>query len=110
MPSFQDPLPVGKSPAQPKDLQRLLRIDLAVIAVLAEKRMKLGEVVRLDVDSVIEFEKSAREPLELMVNDRRVGRGEAVKTGENFGVRVTSIADPRETIQKLGHPDTRQPA
>ena len=107
MPSFQDPLPVDSSPTRQKDIDQLLRIELPVIAVLAEKRMKLGEVVRLDVGSVIEFDKPSREPLELMVNDRRVGRGEAVKTGENFGVRVTSIAGARETLQKLGHPDTR---
>jgi flagellar motor switch protein FliN len=105
MPSFQDPLPVDSGPARPKDIDQLLRIELPVIAVLAEKRMKLGEVVRLDVGSVIEFDKPAREPLELMVNDRRVGRGQAVRSGENFGIRVTSIAGARETLQSLARED-----
>jgi flagellar motor switch protein FliN len=101
MPSFHDALPADSGSARPKDIDQLLRLELAVIAVLAEKRMKLGDVVRLDVGSVIELEKPAREPLELMVNDRRVGQGQAVRTGENFGIRVTSIAGARETLQKL---------
>jgi len=102
MSSSEERPPAGNSPAQPKDLERLLRIELPVIAVLAEKRIKLGDVLRLDVGSVIEFEKPARDPLDLMVNDRRVGRGQAVRAGENFGLRVTEIAGPRETIRKLG--------
>ena len=103
--------PVARGASREKDIERLLRIDLAVIAVLAEKQMKLGEVLRLAAGSVIEFDKSTREPLELMANDRRVGRGVAVKAGDHFAVRVADIGSPGQTLRKLaGEDDSRKPA
>jgi len=111
MSSPANDLPVGKSAADQKDLERLLCIELPVIAVLAEKRMKLGEVLKLDVGSVIEFDKPGHELLELMVNDQRVGRGEAARVGENFALQVAEMGTVRQTIRKLGdEADTRKPA
>jgi flagellar motor switch protein FliN len=111
MSSPANDLPVGKGPAQEKDLKRLLCIELPVIAVIARKRMKLGEVVKFDVGSVIEFDKSSHELLDLMVNDQHVGRGEAARSGENFAIRIAEIGSVRETIRKLGgEPNTEKRA
>ncbi len=90
-----------------KTLERILQIEVPVIAVIGERRMKLGEVVGLKPGTVVQLEKPADEPLDLMVNDRRVGRGRAVRVGESCGIEITEIAAPRETIRNLG--ETRKP-
>jgi flagellar motor switch protein FliN/FliY len=84
------------------DVERILRLEVPVIAVLAEKRMKMGEILGLDVGSIIQFDKHSEELLDLMVNDRRVGRGEAVRVGENFGLQIAEMMSVKETIRKLG--------
>ena len=55
----------------------------------------------LSLGSILEFEKSHDEPLELLVNNSRIGHGEAVKVGENFGLRLTGVRPPRERVEAL---------
>ena len=88
-------------PANP-ELHRLLAIEVPVIVRLGMRRMTVGEVMRLDVGAIIEFAKSAEEELELLVNNIGVGKGQAVKVGENFGIKLTKIGSLRDTIKKLG--------
>jgi len=90
--------------AKRNDPKRILHIQLAVIAVLGEKRMTLGEVVKLNVGSIVQLEKPADDLLDLMVNDQRLGRGRTVRIGENFGLRLVEIGTVHETIRKLGGP------
>jgi flagellar motor switch protein FliN len=75
---------------------------MPVIAVLAQKRMKLSEVLNLAVGSIIQLDKPADDLLELMVNNQRIGRGETVRAGENFGVQVAELGTIQDTILKLG--------
>lgn len=84
------------------DLGRLLAIEVPVIVQLGSRRMMVGEVMRLAVGAIIEFAKSAEDDLELLVNNKTIGRGHAVKVGENFGIKITNIGSVRETIRKLG--------
>jgi flagellar motor switch protein FliN len=84
------------------DVQRLLAIEVPVIVQLGVRRMTVGEVMRFSVGAIIEFSKSAEEELELLVNNRPVGKGHAVKVGENFGIKLTGISSVKETIRKLG--------
>ena len=65
---------------------------MPVVVTLAEKRQKLSRIVELGPGAIIQFEKSCEEMLELGVGDRRVALGEAVKVGDKFGLRITSIA------------------
>jgi flagellar motor switch protein FliN/FliY len=83
-------------------LRRVMRLEVPVIVKLAERKILLSEVMRLGVGAIIEFVKSSSEPLDLMVNNKAIGQGETVKVGENFGIRVTRIGDPKEIIQALG--------
>lgn len=87
---------------QARDIGRLLSIQVPVIAVLAKKRMKLAEVLKLSVGSIVQLDKPADDLLELMVNDQRLGRGETVRIGENFGLQLVEIGSLRQTIRKLG--------
>lgn len=90
----------GKPTTQP-DVQRILRLHVPVIVKLAERRLSLQEVLRLGNGSIIEFFRSSEEPLELLINNKVIGIGEAVKVGENFGLRITQIGDMKAIIQSL---------
>ncbi|MCL2646434.1 MAG: FliM/FliN family flagellar motor switch protein [Phycisphaerales bacterium] len=91
-------------PALPlsSEVTRLLAIEVPVIVQLGMRRLTVGEVMRLAVGAIIEFGKSAEEELDLLANNKAIGKGHAVKVGENFGIKVTSISSVRETIKKLG--------
>ncbi|HWB55173.1 MAG TPA: FliM/FliN family flagellar motor C-terminal domain-containing protein [Tepidisphaeraceae bacterium] len=92
------------SPEVPSDqeLQRILRLQVPVIVKLAERSLTLSEVMRLGTGAIIEFFKSSDEPLELLINNKAIGTGEAVKVGENFGLKITHIGDVRSVIRSLG--------
>jgi len=89
---------------QPKqaELQRILRMQVPVIVKLAERRLPVSEVMRLGVGAIIEFIKSSEEPLELMINNKVIAIGEAVKVGENFGLRIRQVGDAKTLIAALG--------
>lgn len=82
-------------------MQRILRLHVPVIVKLAERRLTLSEVTRLGIGAIIEFAKSNNEPLDLMINNKSIGTGEAVKVGENFGLRITQIGDMRHLVHSL---------
>jgi len=84
------------------EVQRLLAIEVPVIVQLGVRRMNVGEVMRFSVGAIIEFSKSADEELELLANNKAIGKGHAVKVGENFGIKLTNISPVKETIRKLG--------
>ncbi len=97
--------PAGDMASQPEmipELRRLLSIEVPMIVRLGQRRMPVAEVMRLAVGAIVEFGKSADDDLELLVNNKLVGMGNAVKVGENFGIKITKIGPIKETIKKLG--------
>ncbi len=84
------------------EISRLLAIEVPIIVQLGMRRLSVGEVMRFAVGAIIEFQKPADEDLELLANNRPVGKGQAVKVGENFGLRLTASGSVRETIRALG--------
>ena len=104
MPLLHAPIaPAAKPPAAASpDLKRILQLEVPVIVKLAERKLTLGEVMRLGAGAIIEFSKSSDEPLELLVNNKAIGVGDAVKVGENFGLKITQIGDVKEIIRSLG--------
>lgn len=88
--------------SQAPDVERLLKLKVPVIVKLAEKRITVSGALKFEIGTIIEFDKAADSELELMIRNKIIGYGEAVKVGENFGLRVHSICDVRETIQALG--------
>jgi flagellar motor switch/type III secretory pathway protein FliN len=91
--------------AQVQDLpdytRSLLRIKVPVVVALAHKRQPLGRIVELGPGSIIQFQKPCEEMLEMDVGNCRVAHGEAVKVGDKFGLRVTSIVLPEERFQSV---------
>ena len=85
----------------PSYSQSLLKIELPVRVVLATKKENLKDIVELASGSIIKFEKSCEELLQLQVGEHKVALGEAVKIGDKFGFRVSSITMPEEHFTKV---------
>jgi len=79
----------------------LLKIRLPVVVTLARKRQPVGRIVEIGPGLIIQFDKSCEEMLDLEVGGRRVACGEAVKVGDKFGLRVTSIILPDERFKSF---------
>ena len=86
---------------QDRNLQLILDIPLKVTVELGRTKMVVSELLNLGQGSVIELNKLAGEPMEVLVNDKLVARGEAVVVNEKFGVRLTDIISPRERVEQL---------
>ncbi len=74
----------------------LLKIRLPVEVILARTRKPLAEILQLAPGTIIQFNKSCDEPLELAVNGYVIARGEAVKVGDKFGLRILEMTLPPE--------------
>lgn len=95
----------GSGTKQQQELKRILQLEVPVIVKLAERKLALSEVMRLGAGAIIEFFKSSEEPLELLINNTPIAVGEAVKVGENFGLKITQIGDVQELIASLAKPN-----
>ncbi len=82
-------------------LELLLDVPLDVSVELGRARMSIQELLSLGPGSVIELDKVAGEPLDILVNERLVARGEAVVVNDKFGVRITDIVSPQERVARL---------
>jgi len=85
-----------------RDLDFILDIPLTVTAQLGGTQLLINELLQLGQGSVIELNKLAGEPMEVLVNGKLVARGEAVVINEKFGIRLTDIISPVERIKQLG--------
>lgn len=81
--------------------QSLLRIELPVRVVLASKKENLHSIVEMASGSIIKFEKACDEMLHLQIGEHKVAVGEAVKVGDKFGFRVSSMVLPDEHFMKV---------
>jgi flagellar motor switch protein FliN/FliY len=86
---------------EPRNLQLIMDIPLRVTVELGRTKMVVSELLNLGQGSVIELNKLAGEPMEVLVNDKLVARGEAVVVNEKFGVRLTDIISPAERVEQL---------
>lgn len=85
-----------------KKLELILDIPLRVSVELGRTKLLVNDLLQLGQGSVIELNKLAGDPLEVLVNDKLIARGEVVVVNEKFGIRLTDIISPIERIEKLG--------
>ena len=86
---------------QDSNLDRILDIPLVLSAQLGNTRMLIKDLLQLGPGSMVELDKLAGEPLEVLVNERLVARGEVVMVNEKFGIRLTDVISPTERVNKL---------
>ncbi|HHX39390.1 MAG TPA: flagellar motor switch protein FliN [Armatimonadetes bacterium] len=90
-PAIFSPLPASSTQAGGSSIDLLLDVPLQVTVELGRTQLSVREVLGLGTGSVVELEKLAGEPVDLLVNSRLIARGEVVVIDESFGVRVTEI-------------------
>jgi flagellar motor switch protein FliN/FliY len=97
---------VAAAPREKKEkissMEILLDIPLEISAELGRTRMIISDLLQLGQGSVIELNKLAGEPLEILVNQKLIARGEVVVVNEKFGIRLTDIISTLERIKQLG--------
>lgn len=96
--SFQ-PYPLQES--ETKNLEMLMDIPLQVTVELGRTKRSVKEILELSSGSIIELDKLAGEPVDILVNNRLIAKGEVVVIDENFGVRVTDIVSQSDRLKKL---------
>lgn len=85
-----------------RNLEHILRLEVPVVVRLGERELPLGEVMRFVPGSIVELPKSAESELDLLVNNRVIAKGSAVKVGENFGLRISTIGTTAQRVEALG--------
>ena len=86
---------------QVRDIDFLLDIPLEVSVEVGRTKLLINDLLQLGRGSVIELNKVAGEPMEILINQKLIARGEVVVINEKFGVRLTDILSPMERVQKL---------
>ncbi|GLB59339.1 flagellar motor switch phosphatase FliY [Cytobacillus sp. NCCP-133] len=84
-----------------RNLDMLLDIPLQITVELGRTKRSVKEILELSSGSIIELDKLAGEPVDILVNNRLIAQGEVVVIDENFGVRVTEILSQSDRIKKL---------
>jgi len=79
----------------------LLDVPLELSVELGRSRMTIQDLLGLAPGAVVELDKIAGEPLDILVNDRLVARGEAVVVNDKFGIRITDIVSAAERLARL---------
>jgi flagellar motor switch protein FliN/FliY len=85
----------------PPNIQMLLDINLNVSIELGRTRLSIRKILELGPGSIIELDRLAGEPVDLLVNDKVVAKGEVVVVDEYFGIRIISLVSPEERIKQL---------
>ena len=87
--------------AETKNIDMLLDVTLPISIELGRTALKIEDILNLGPGSVVELDKLAGEPVDLLVNDKLMARGEVVVVDENFGVRITTMVSPQDRIRSL---------
>ncbi len=89
----------------PRQLEAILKLEVPIIVLIGERQLPLSQLLALRPGSIIELPKSAEDELELLVNNKPIGTGIAVKLGENFGIKISYVGNLRQRIEALGAED-----
>lgn len=84
-----------------RNIDLILDVPLDISVVLGRTKKSIKDILNLSTGSLIELEKLAEEPVEILVNGKKIAFGEVVVVDENFGVRITSIVSGAERIKSL---------
>ncbi|WP_077620946.1 flagellar motor switch phosphatase FliY [Bacillus sinesaloumensis] len=98
---FSDFEPVQLQESESRNLNMLMDIPLQVTVELGRTKRSIKEILELSAGSIIELDKLAGEPVDVLVNGKLIAQGEVVVIEENFGVRITDIISQSDRIKKL---------
>lgn len=87
--------------ATAENLRVLENIEVQLAVEVGNTEIKIRDLLRLNEGSVIELDRLAGDPLDILVNGTMIAKGEIVMVGERFGVRFTEIVDPEKRVESL---------
>ncbi|NOQ45307.1 MAG: flagellar motor switch protein FliN [Desulfobulbaceae bacterium] len=96
------PPPAEKKEVLSRDLDFLFDVPLQISVEVGRAKILLKDLLQMGEGYVVELDKLAGDPLDLYVNSRLIARGEAVKVGGKFGIKLTEVVSPSDRIEKLG--------
>jgi len=91
----------GDNSLLPPYARSLMKIRVPVRVTLASTKQQVNKIVELGPGAIIQFNKSCEESLDLEVGEQHIARGEAVRVGDRFGLRITSVVGPEERFWKV---------
>lgn len=110
-PRMQQPIEVNAAAFEPlvqqsnvppiKNIDLILDVPLDISVVLGRTKKSIQDILNLGTGSLIELDKLAEEPVEILVNGKQIALGEVVVVDENFGIRITSIVSSVERIKRM---------
>lgn len=102
-PAHTPPGQTAGSPASgDPDVARILELSVPLSAILAERPLPVETILQITAGTILEFDVPFGSDLQLVVGNRPLARGQAVKVGEHFGIRVTGIDSVRRRIEAMG--------
>ena len=96
-----EPLTEQSSVPPIKNIDLIMDVPLDISVVLGRTKKSIQDILNLGAGSLIELDKLAEEPVEILVNGKQIALGEVVVVDENFGVRITSIVSNAERLKSL---------
>lgn len=98
----RNPLLPDRPSQIPQDLRRILGLRVPVSVRLAERQMNVESILEIGVGTIIEFDIPVESELTLLVSSHVIGKGHAVKCGENFGLNVSHVGSVHDRIDAMG--------
>ena len=84
-----------------ENLKVLENIEVKLTVEVGSTEMKIKDLLKLNEGSVVELERLAGDPLDILANGVNIARGEVVMVGERFGIRFTEVTNPENRVKKL---------
>jgi flagellar motor switch protein FliN/FliY len=84
-----------------ENLKVLENIEVKLTVEVGSTELKIKDLLKLNEGSVVELERLAGDPLDILANGVKIAKGEVVMVGERFGIRFTEVTNPENRVQKL---------
>ena len=84
-----------------ENLKVLENIDVMLTVEVGRTEITIKDLLRLNEGSVVELDRLAGDPLDIMVNNTKIAKGEVVMVGERFGIRFGEIVDPEKRMESI---------
>jgi flagellar motor switch protein FliN/FliY len=84
-------------------MDAILDVPVTIAMEIGRSRINIRNLLQLNQGSVVELDRLAGEPMDVLVNGTLIAQGEVVVVNEKFGIRLTDIVSPADRIKKLGH-------
>ena len=99
--AFEDFQDEGRTGSEEVNLEVILDLPVTIAMEIGRTRIPIRNLLQLNQGSVVELDRLAGEPLDVLVNGTLIAHGEVVVVNEKFGIRLTDVISPAERIKKL---------